>query len=446
MKFHILFLALILFQLSCELDQDSPVFKVPGNGSNQIEQRLVPDESGRYLFEQPLLIIEGDQAFSLRFRGDGAGATVRLLGEGNREIAAKDLPGGSEATVYLPLLPGNTLAGFQIDPPTGEQLQLLEAGITKPLSGMENTGRYLSLGTAVRRMARDGPALELLLTDPESWSAGSSATEAAASAPPAGWQITLVLETRPPFSTADFRLRESYAGPPDHSSEPVSFRATVLISFGSGDRIVSFRHTALSGRHTLFFYSGMVPFDPVLLRIEPLGGCGVWLERLDVARLPSCAAGGPAGKVSPTRPLPADPGGVLLYDTAAWRNSEYELFSWNRFPEILIMDTASYEVQSRFFKRLAFFVEKRGYRGRLVTNREFAGLHGFNAHDYRAEDLAVFYQTARERLFTLNPEEELLKEILLDNGVIRDDGIFTPGKGGSCRYPATLTLFRGGSS
>ena len=110
-----------------------------------------------------------------------------------------------------------------------------------------------------------------------------------------------MLETKPPFSTADFRQWESVsegsvasdgvadkggtehtaadlhgqADPPDVAPEPVSFRATVLISFGSGDRTVSFRHTALSDRHTLFFYSGMVPLDPVLLRIEPLGGCGV---------------------------------------------------------------------------------------------------------------------------------------------------------------------------
>jgi hypothetical protein len=94
------------------------------------------------------------------------------------------------------------------------------------------------------------------------------------------------------------------------------------------------------------------------------------------------------------------------------------------------MDTRSYAVQSRFFKRLAFFVEKRGYRGRLVSNEEFADLHGFNAHDYRAEDLARFFQQVREELFPLNPEEELLKEILLTNGIIRDDGIFSPGRGG----------------
>jgi hypothetical protein len=120
---------------------------------------------------------------------------------------------------------------------------------------------------------------------------------------------------------------------------------------------------------------------------------------------------------------------LLNYDQQAWRHSQFELFSWARFPEILIMDTASYTLQSRFFKRLAFFVEKRGYRGRLVSNEEFAGLHGFNAHDYRADDLARFFQAAREELFALNPEEKLLEQILLENGTIRDDGKFSPGRG-----------------
>ncbi len=66
-------------------------------------------------------------------------------------------------------------------------------------------------------------------------------------------------------------------------------------------------------------------------------------------------------------PLPADPATVLHYDPRLWRRPDYELFAWERFPGILILDTADYAVQDRFFKRLAFFVEKQGYRGRLVS-------------------------------------------------------------------------------
>jgi hypothetical protein len=174
----------------------------------------------------------------------------------------------------------------------------------------------------------------------------------------------------------------------------------------------------------------MVPFSPDSLTITPESGAALRVQSLQIARLAVEQSGAPM-------PLPADPGGVLLYDRQAWRRPTYELFSWSRFPDVLIMDSASYEVQSRFFKRLAFFVEKRGYRGRLVSNGEFAGLHGFNAHDYRAEDLARFFQTAREQSFPLNPEEELLREILLANGIIRDQGAFSPGRG------AILSISRG---
>ena len=67
-------------------------------------------------------------------------------------------------------------------------------------------------------------------------------------------------------------------------------------------------------------------------------------------------------------PIPADPADILSYRVESWRNSRYEVFSWDAFPEILIFDTANYAVQDRLFKRLAFFVEKTGFRGRLSTD------------------------------------------------------------------------------
>jgi hypothetical protein len=45
--------------------------------------------------------------------------------------------------------------------------------------------------------------------------------------------------------------------------------------------------------------------------------------------------------------------------------------------------------------------------------------------------LAAFFQTAREQDFSLNPEEQLLRRILLEQGVIREaDGEFRSGAGG----------------
>ncbi|UCF99038.1 MAG: hypothetical protein JSV89_05745 [Spirochaetaceae bacterium] len=458
MKSPVLLLLLALILVGCDAGQAVLSFATIGEGERVVLRRLVADELGNYLLKEPVLVIRNDQAFYLRYRGGGLGSTLRVLGQEGRELTAKDLPYGAEAMVYLPMKRGQTVQGFRIDSRTaGGRLELLEAGIADTVSGFQNSGRLLIAGTTVAGVHRDGGVAELAVAAP-------IATETS------GWQIAIGMETRAPFSSADFRLREALATPVEianrtdpatpsqaanlaHPGGPLSRtsaqRTSILIHLRSGDQGVSFRHTALAGKHRLFLYHGLIPFTPESLRIEPTGGGAVWLESFEIFSLPQDRAmdsaasadwqeqtgvevsGGSRGSTPVLLdPLPADPGAVLLYDPTAWRQPDYELFAWSRFPDILIMDTASYQVQSRYFKRLAFFVEKRGYRGRLVSNQEFAGLHGFNAHDYRAEDLARFFQTAREELFALNPEEEHLKQILLANGIIRDEGVINPGKGG----------------
>jgi len=130
-------------------------------------------------------------------------------------------------------------------------------------------------------------------------------------------------------------------------------------------------------------------------------------------------------------PITADPKVILDYPQKNWRDSRYEVFRWDSFPSIIIFDTENYKVQNDLFKRLAFFVEKAGFRGRLATNREIDLLHGWNAHDYRAEDLARFFEEARRTQFALNWEEGELAEILLATGVIHRNmkGEFVAGTG-----------------
>lgn len=134
------------------------------------------------------------------------------------------------------------------------------------------------------------------------------------------------------------------------------------------------------------------------------------------------ATGTPAGPGIVAEPIPLDPGLILAYDRAAWRDSRYEVFSWDRFPSVLIFDTADYAVQDRLFKRLAFFVEKAGFRGRLSSDAEIASLHGWNAHDYRAQDLAAFFSAAARTDFPLSAEERELRGLLLERGIIVDSG------------------------
>ncbi|MDR1617906.1 MAG: hypothetical protein LBS06_02515 [Treponema sp.] len=129
-------------------------------------------------------------------------------------------------------------------------------------------------------------------------------------------------------------------------------------------------------------------------------------------------------------PLAADPGIVLEYPQENWRDRRFEIFRWEDFPSVLVFDTADYAVQDRLFKRLAFFTEKKGFRGRLAADSEIAALHGWNAHDYRPEDLARFYNTAAAENFPLLAEERELENILLRCGVLlRDGGGLRPGAG-----------------
>jgi hypothetical protein len=159
--------------------------------------------------------------------------------------------------------------------------------------------------------------------------------------------------------------------------------------------------------NSLYVPPGMFPSNPYPLRVSVS-------SRMGTVRLEASAE-----RTFPLDPIPADPGIVLAYRQGEWRDSRYEVFQWEGFPSLLIFDTANYQTQDNLFKRLAFFVEKAGYRGRLVPDRELEGQHGWNAHDYRAEDLAAFFEQAETTHFPLLKEELELKEILFANEILK---------------------------
>jgi hypothetical protein len=126
----------------------------------------------------------------------------------------------------------------------------------------------------------------------------------------------------------------------------------------------------------------------------------------------------------PERPILANPDTILLYSQSRWRDSRFEVFQWQDMASvfdapILIFDTASYRIQSRFLKRLAFFVERPGARGQLLTDQQLAHRLDWYAHDYQAEDLTAFFNAAASTRFSLSAEELELRDILLDAGIIR---------------------------
>jgi hypothetical protein len=110
---------------------------------------------------------------------------------------------------------------------------------------------------------------------------------------------------------------------------------------------------------------------------------------------------------------------------------DYKLYRWDLMPHTLVFDFANYEVQDRYFKRLAFFAEKPGFRGRLAADHEIAKLHGWNAHDYPPWTLANFYNLARDTAFKLNASELALLDLLLAYGIVEKepDSRLRPGKG-----------------
>ncbi len=122
---------------------------------------------------------------------------------------------------------------------------------------------------------------------------------------------------------------------------------------------------------------------------------------------------------------------VLTTAVAPQDDPSFSLCRWDRFPSILILDAVDYGFQDRMFSRLAFFLEKRGFRGRLLDNGALENMHGWNAHDYGPEGLASFFNAAELTGFILNPEELALRDLALENGIItmvRDR--FAPGTGG----------------
>ncbi len=151
-------------------------------------------------------------------------------------------------------------------------------------------------------------------------------------------------------------------------------------------------------------------------------------------------AGDPLAALPVTTPISASLGGILA-PTTVWRSPGFEVYRWDRFPDIVVIDTVGFAEQDRLFTRLAYFAEKRGYRGRLLTNATLAGRHGWNAHDYGGPALASFYSAVEASGFALNPEEIDLRRLALSQGIIVEHGDgYASGRGG------VLGITRGSST
>lgn len=180
-----------------------------------------------------------------------------------------------------------------------------------------------------------------------------------------------------------------------------------------GDRKLTYRHPGQ--RSALVFPSSLFASVPDRITLEVSDALRV--ERFCLVQ------------TAPSTELASIDPGLLVYHTPLG-DKPYYLARWDLRPEVLLFLFKDYATQDRYLKRLAFFVEKIGFVGRLAQDSEIADLHGWNAHDYRPEDLARFFDAAEIQKFPLSAEERDLEQTLIKAGVIVQSGArISAGKG-----------------
>ena len=345
-----------------------------------------------YKIERPIAVTESYTAFVIGFPSNFSSAVLELLHDGS-VVYRHELSGetsGKPVVFSLPLEPATRF----------DTIQLLDPSVESPLVP-------LSAGMA--------PVLSGVVFDPEvlidvrvgfSVQSGNPHTEYS-------FDISKLVDSM--GGMVQVRLRYRY------DKEGVG---SASVTARSGNNEVSFELRPRIGGATVYLYEGTCGFIPDAIEVK-ISDSNLEVVSLTVEDIAEDSARGFQ------EPLPIDLGAVIHYNSALWRRDDYELFSWNLYPRIVVIDTASYAIQSEFFKRLAFFVEKAESAGSLVTDGFLDGRHGWNAHDYQAIDLARFYNQAEVEGFPLNPRELHLRDILVDNGIIKtEDDTYVAVEGG----------------
>jgi hypothetical protein len=331
-------------------------------------------ESPVYTLEKPLAVTSRGQAFSFSYTSTLPDCTLTIFSDQKKPLRNVKLPAssGTPLRFLVPVAEGERIWGFHLSDPApagGEagSLEMRGAGTAPFVHGFAVEADGLTV---------DG-SLEVLSASP---------SRVTARIPPrtreemeqGTWMISLVQPT------------ESAGG-------------RVVFTSDQG-RSAAFDVGPMHAPARLDFARGSLGFFPT--GIDFTGP----LQEMAISQL------------SRDLPIPADPGLILTWDQSAWRRPDFEVFSWDRFPKVLIFDTSRYEVQDGLFNRLAFFVEKAGHAGTIEAPRALSGIHGYNAHDYKADDLARFFSTAKDKEIPLTPEEGQLLDQLVANGIVMQSG------------------------
>ncbi len=334
-----------------------------------------------YRLSTPAMTSNENQSFQLAYTSSIKDSMLRIFSDKDTLLKSVPLPpsSGTLLRYLVPLAKGDRIWGFQVAGSSSaggqESLDLAGAGTAPFVHGFAIKSDGLTVDGSVAVLAASPGAVSARISE-----------AARAQMSQGTWVISLGLDPN---------------------------SAGGRVSFSSADgKTVVFDVSPTAGLSRMVFSRGSIEFLPRDIAFEGS------LQSLSISQLRADA------------PIPADPGAILSWNRASWRRPDFEVFSWDRFPSVLIIDTASYAVQDDMLNRLAFFVEKAGHAGAIESAAALGHIHGYNAHDYKADDLARFFAAAAKAGSPLTPGEEELAGLLLQNGILRktNDG-FAAGDG-----------------
>ena len=95
---------------------------------------------------------------------------------------------------------------------------------------------------------------------------------------------------------------------------------------------------------TVTFYTSSIGFVPADITVQQFDTGLDMIETLDMKEIV------PDGN-APLTPLPADFKQILENDPAQWRYPDWEVYRWESFPGIFILDFQNFNIQSHMLKR-----------------------------------------------------------------------------------------------
>lgn len=351
-----------------------------------------PWQSPMYTPAEPLAIPADAPGLAVTYTGSAAAGRLVLFGSDREVIHAARLPAprlGATMQVEIALDVGSEVGAFQL----------------------HNDCRCGSISLVSLDQRDLGPELRIdgdQLTLREGTQIVSENSTTAVRLPPDSGPLRILLKAQGiDYDTASV-LEAGFERP----------SIDLLVEGPSG--AVEFRVFPRNGTTDVRLYPEVLGFEPHGFRVDGRGHEVTLLEarRFD---LPS----------DPRTSIPADPHTMLTFPQSAWRRDALEIFEWTAYPGTYFVDFADYATQSKYLKRLAFFTEKRGFRGTIPSHSAVEPLHGWNAHNYSAEGLYQFYRAAEENGVPLSDAELDLRETAVSLGLLTlEAGELRPGTGG----------------